>query len=512
MNKVLKKFIACAVVLIAVFSLSQITAAANPNDTTTTIGLDKRDNYEDFEFDMPKDGKVKINAQIWDKGTVPGILTVAIQKKYGEGSPKVKEFTGITVAAPLTDLEVELSEGKYYISYKLSNAAGDLKDTSIALKCTAEVLPTTVVNIPELKVSSINSFDELTNKGYNELKFGDGVQESDKNIVVPFTVKNGSGVYITMLSKMNNFDEITGTIYKDKECTNAVGKSFMLDTVDENANYIRTLSGSGTYYIKFTLENDEREAVGETKLLVKLYDLNGADRVISIGKPTLSYQDKAGKKINYKISVKAKSYLTIDVDLADNSKSGAASFCLLNKNKKVITKVSKMYNDDMSNSGEYGPVKKYYTVPAGTYYIQVSTSNNIYQLSISSNKISRDAGSSKAKAKLLKVQKTYASGYITVADSTAKADWFKFTVDSTQQFVQVYMQYALDGKFDYEVLNSKGKVLYKLSKGIGSNEGRYETACSWHFDKGTYYIKVYKTGASSSIFYRLHLFNYQYLN
>lgn len=506
MNKVLKKFITCAVVFIAVFSLSQITAAANPNDTTTTIGLDKRDNYEDFEFDMPKDGKVKINAQIWDKGTVPGILTVAIQKEYGEGSPKVKEFTGITVAAPLTDLEVELSEGKYYISYKLSNATGDLKDTSIALKCTAEVLTTTVVNIPELKVSSINSFDELTNKGYNELKFGDGVQESDKNIVVPFTVKNGSGVYITMLSKMSNFDEITGTIYKDKECTKAVGKSFMLDTVDENANYIRTLSGSGTYYIKFTLENDEREAVGETKFLVKLYDLNGADRVISIGKPTLSYQDKAGKKINYKVTVKKKCVLAADVNTATASRSEAVSFRLLDGNKKPITKVSKIAGKINEDNKESMLAVKLYTVTAGTYYIQVTSSSSVYQFEGRILSVARNAGSSKVKAKLLKIDKNLGKGYFTYADKTSKADWYKFNV-SSYQYVELYMAYYLDGKFDYEIMNSKGKSIYRYSKNFTGLEGAYYIWYGNYLEKGTYYVKVHKVDNSSSVSYAFSLSN-----
>ncbi|SHO49218.1 hypothetical protein [Anaerocolumna xylanovorans] len=508
MKRVFKKLLTCAVILTAVFSLLQIRAMASPKVYSTTIYLDKPHNYEVFDLDMPKDGKIKINAKIRDTGTIPGILTVSIQKNYKEGSPKVKEITGITAATPVTDLEVELSKGEYCISYKLSNATGDLTDTEIFLSCTAEILSTSVTNISELKVNSINSFDQITDKGYEELKFGDG--KNDNNIVIPFTVKNGGGLYISMAPGKERFEDIIGAVYKDKECTKAVGKSFRLESVVEPESFLRNLPDSGTYYVKFTLDNIDYEPAGETKFLVKLYEINGADRAITFGKPTLAYQDKAGKKINYKITVKTTGYLVVDVNPADTSTGGKASFRLLDKNKKAITKSSTVYNAQEDDSTEYGPVEKYYTVPAGTYYIQVTASDSIYELVGSLEKCKTNAGPSKAKAKSLKVMKTFANGYFTTADSTAEVDWYKFTANSNQ-FIQVYMRYVLDGKFDYEVLNSKGKVLYKLSKGFTSKEGAYQVAYSNYFDKGTYYIKIYKSGTASSVSYTLQLLDYEYL-
>lgn len=508
MKKIVRKLLACAVVLLVVCSLSQIRAAASPKVYSTTINLDKSDSYETFNMEMPKDGKVKINVQIKDKGTIPGTLTVAIQKSYKEGAPKIKEITGITAESPVTDLEVDLGKGTYYFSYKLSNATGDLTDTQIFLSCTAEILPTVAVNIPELKVSSLNSYEDVTAKGYNELKFGDG--KKDTNIVVPFTVKNGSGVYISMAPESAGFDEITGIIYKDKECTKALGKSFSMEWSEESTDYIRTLSGSGTYYIKFTLKNIESEAVGETKFFVKLYDLNGDDRTITLGKPTLAYQDNTGKKINYKVTVKTTSNLTVNVALSDDSNSGAVAFCLLDKNKKAITKSSEVYTRLKEDNSGYDSVEKYYTVSAGTYYIQVNASDNIYQLTSTADKCKSSAAPTKAKAKPLKIMKTTGFGYFTVADSKAKTEWYKLTVDSEQR-LQIYMEYIPDGKFDFEVIDSKGKVLYKLSKNPHDDQVTCAIAYTHTFAKGTYYLKTYKREASSSVYYYLQVLDYEYL-
>lgn len=506
MTKTFKKFLTCAVILMAVFSLSQIKAMADSNVTSANINLSKSDDYEAFGFDMPKDGTIKINASVKDTDTVPGTLTIAIQSSNEEGSPKVKEITGITAGTPVTDLKVELSAGKYYISYKLNNAAGDLSNTSISLSCTAELLTvaTPVTNISELKVDSFNSFDEIVDDKYNELKFGNG--EENKNIVIPFKVKNKGAVYLSMMPDKDDFETITGAIYKDKDCTKAVGKSFTLESADEAKSYMINMSAGGTYYIKFTLDNADYEAVGETKFLVKLYEINGADRTITLDKPTIAYQDKEGRKINYKITVKKKCVLIIDVTSLENSEKVSASFQLLDKNKKALSKISKVKGRTDEDVTDAMFMEKLYTVTAGTYYIQATASSSIYQFEGSTMDINSNAGSSKAKAKLIKVDKDLGKGYVTYADKTSKTGWYKFEVPS-YQYVELYMASYLDGKCDYEILDSKGKIVYKYSKDSKIPEGFYYTWLGSYYNKGTYYVKIFKTDSSSSFAYAFKLSN-----
>ncbi len=510
MKKAVRKILVCIVVLMVMLSLSQIRAMADPKVNSAEFGLSMRDNYEAYQFHMPKDGNVKLNINLKDTDSIPGILTVSIQKSFKEGSPKIQEFAEITASTPVVDLQVALSEGDYYICYKLSNATGDLSYTSISLYYTIEILPTVVTNIPELKVSAINSDSEITEKGYSELKFGDS--EAGKNIVVPFTAKNGGGLYVSLKAGKESFDEIQGTIYKDKECTQPLGKSFSMEQMDDNTNYLRNLPEGGTYYIKFTLENEEDHvAVGETTFLAKLYEINGGDRIITNGKATLSYQEKSSGKINYKITVKATSVIQIGMDFPDNSKSGSAYFSLLDKNKKTITKKSIVYSELKDDGAGYDCIMKYYTVPAGTYYVQVTASDSIYELVGYMNKFKSNAGLVIGKAKSLKMQGAAGTGLFTTGDNTSKTEWYKFTINS-KQYVQVLLSSFLDGKFDWRIYDSDSKLVYHLNSNKDrSSEGHYYYASSGYFDKGTYYIIVNKVGASSSLAYTLNILNYDFI-
>lgn len=511
MKKTLRRILACAVVFATVFWLSQTEALAYPYknhdiyETESTLGQYFGPDFHSESFVMPEDGQVKLNASLINTKIIPGKLTITIQKGREEGSEKIKEIAEITESTPLKDFVVDLEAGKYYLGYKLTNDIGNIfDDTMISFNCTLEVILSEPDNISELKVNTVNSFEEITRKGYEELKFRDGETISD--IIIPFTVKKGDGIYIS-LGNEYSLCYITGRIYKDKACTVAVGKSFDLGLRHKYGDFERALTGEGTYYIKFSFYNDGNNTLAEVPFFVKLYELNGSDRTITNGKTTLSYQDKASKKINYKITVKSKSVLKFKVVPYDSSEGWNVTFSLLDKNKKVISKGSKIYSD-RDDGGEYDNLGKVYTVPAGTYYVEISASSKLYELSYAYDKAVKNAGTTKAKAKNLKIMQTQANGAITFADKVSSVDWFKFTVTS-QQYVQLYIDCLLDGKFDFEILDSKGNVLYKFSKKNEVDKVFISGWCGGTFDKGTYYIKVYKKGKSSNVSYRFALYDYQ---
>jgi len=56
------------------------------------------------------------------------------------------------------------------------------------------------------------------------------------------------------------------------------------------------------------------------------------------------------------------------------------------------------------------------------------------------------------------------------------------------------MQYFLDGYFDYEILDAKGRVLFRLSEQGNISQGNMVFWCGNTYSKGTYYVKIYKGG------------------
>jgi hypothetical protein len=119
--------------------------------------------------------------------------------------------------------------------------------------------------------------------------------------------------------------------------------------------------------------------------------------------------------------------------------------------------------------------------------------------------VDSQAGSSKLKAKSLKNQGKAADGFFTISDKTSKVDWYKFTVAYSGQYIDFSIAYMLDGNLEFEILNSKGKVLYDSSKEIECLEGYYYHWAGSEYPKGTYYIKVKKGSKSSSFDYAVVL-------
>jgi hypothetical protein len=502
-SNIRKKVLAFAAVFVAIFLLPQTDAYAYNNFSSMSRDFDIMHTIRYYEYVMPKDGQIRFNANVKNIGSVPGTLTISITKDYLLVSETVIQFTDISDSTPVTDTIIDLKKGTYGIRCELENDSGDLTYTAISLYCSQEILPTVPENISLLKVNRADSFEEIVRKDYEELKFGDG---ENTDIIIPFKVKNGDGLYISLGEKNGGFNYIQGSIYKDKECTTPVGKSFRFNYGDEYQDYFRSLAGAGTYYIKFTSNN--YDAVGVTSFLVKLYEVNSNARTMTSGKSTLAYQDKEGKKIRYKVTVKSKSILGVVVTPFVNSGGGYATFSLLDKDGKVISRNSEVYARKDDDNKEYIS-EKMYTVPAGTYYVQVTSSCNLYQLKYIDFGIVKNAGATKSKAKTLKVMQTQGAGYFLYTDKTSVVDWYKFTL-SSNQYVKLYMQYYLDGYFDYEILNAKGKVLYKLSEQGDITQGNIVHWCSNTYSKGTYYIKVYKKGKSSSLTYKFALFDSPY--
>jgi hypothetical protein len=474
-------------------------ALADSNVSSTMINLDRVNHQMAFDFDMPKDGKIKLNITVKDKDIVPGILTFAIQTGSSQNSEKIKEITGITGTNGVKDLEIELKKGHYYFYYELSNTTGNLSDTILGLNCQAEILPTIPNNISNLSIHSINSFDDVTKDGYEEINFGDEAKQMD--LILPVTVDKAGGLLIS-LKQTDVYEDLEAGIYQDKECTKPVGKNFLLNATDDSTDIERSIPEKGTYYIKFTYKNEYPSDISTFK--VKLYSISNEERTLSPNKTVVAYQASNDDKIIYKLDIKDTKILNFYITPYNNSKGGSAYFRLLDKNKKQLTSKSYVVNN-RNDEAKYDPIIKYYTVNKGTYYLEVNADCSIYQLQSEAFDVNKQAGSSKSKAKSLKIKGKVLEGYFTISDSTSKVDWFKFTVTKSGQNVDFSIGYTLDGDLEFQILNSKGKVLYDSSKKLACEEGYYFHWVGRQYTKGTYYIKVRKGSKSSSVDYAVVL-------
>lgn len=499
-GKNLKKYlrmISMCFMMVSIFLMLDYKAAlADSGKLSTTINLDARTNQFITEFYMPKDGKIKININVKDRGTVPGTLSFTIQAGI-ESPRKIKEITGITSTNGVKELEIELSKGEYLFRYVLSGAGEELDETVLGLNSETEILPTLPDNLSALSVHNINSFDDITDEGYERINFGDDAKRTE--LVLPFKVDKAGGILIS-LKQADSYDDLEAGIYQDEACTKPVDKKFLLSASDDSTDVVRAISEKGTYYVKFTYKNVNPNGISSFE--VKIYSIDGGERTLSEGKATAAYQDPMNGKIVYKINVKDTKSFQFVIRPYGNAKDTGAYFRLLDKNKKQLTHssyvVSQQYNDI-----EYDAIIKYYVINKGTYYLEVSAGCPVYQIQSIVYDVNKQAGSSKAKAKLLKNKAI--EGYFTISDKVSKVDWYKFSVTTSGQHIYFLINYRLDGDIAFQILNSKGKVQYDSREETECLEGDYFHWADKKYAKGTYYVKVFKGSKNSSLSYAVIL-------
>lgn len=494
MKKYLRIILMCFLAVFAFLMSDYKEVSASTNTFSTVINLDESDNQAAFDFNMPRDGKIRLDINVKDKGGVPGTLTFAIQTGYSNSSEKIKEITGITSTNGVNGLEIELTKGRYFFHYELSGAD---ENTVLGLSCDAEILSTIPDNLSALSVHNINSFDDITDNGYEEIYFGGENKQAD--LVLPFEVDKTGGILIA-LQQADFYNDLEAGIYQDKECTKPVDKKFLLNDADDFVNIERTIPEKGTYYIKFTCKYENPNGV--TNFKVKIYSISGEERTLSDGDTTVAYQASGEDKIIYKINVKKTKLFKFIISTYETPNNKGAYFRLLDKNKKKLTDnsyvISQQY-DDLEDEA----IIKYYTMNKGTYYLEVNADCSIYQLQIDTLDVSKQAGSSKAKAKLLKINGNATDGYFTISDKTSKVDWYKFSVAKSGQYINLTIVYMLDGDMKFQILDSKGKIMYDSSKETEWMEGYYYHWLEKTYSKGTYYVKVFKGSKNSSLGYAL---------
>ena len=204
----------------------------------------------------------------------------------------------------------------------------------------------------------------------------------------------------------------------------------------------------------------------------------------------------------YRINVPGNGYMTVNTESKVYGDT-AAGVQLTSADKKSYFKDYELFTD-----GEAIRMG----VSKGTYYLKVSLSNpyDVYALKYSFKSVKATAGSSKSKAQTIK-KGTVKKGIISASQKTSRADWYRFTINKTQNVdISVCTDTNMGGNTDGGIKISfyeKGKG-YAFGKSVLNSEQPekilfpYSNPSTKKLAPGTYYIKVQKTGNCNG-YYRL---------
>ncbi len=78
-----------------------------------------------------------------------------------------------------------------------------------------------------------------------------------------------------------------------------------------------------------------------------------------------------------------------------------------------------------NDEGYFDNIEKYYALEKGTYYLQIDTNNEIFEIESTISKVAYQAGNSKVDAKTLKVDDNSAIGYFTLSNNSSEIAWIK---------------------------------------------------------------------------------------
>jgi hypothetical protein len=448
-------------------------------------------------FDLPLDGSVKLNVTLKDTGTIPGLVDISIIKidDYSSAQTVIKKITGVSSSQGIKDLNIDLSAGKYYVKSILYNEISDISETSIDVNLSISLnnLPAPE-NITKLNAQNIIKTSDLKDK-YDKIVLGG----EENELILPFTATQGGKLSFVMAYEDFTYSSMTAQVYQDKDCTKKLGKAVNIDSSTDTDNVYLDLPKKGTYYVKFKL-NDDYSIYDYSTFKVQLIIYNTGDRTLTNNVVYYSYQESKSKEITYKVYAPKNGLITIDTGFFGIEDVVDISYQLYDSKKNKLS-LRSTYVTDGDDAGKKYSDSKYYTVKKGTYYIKVKITSGVYAIRYTFGAKSDGAGTKKSNAKKLKVGGAAVSGYITAADKTSNIEWYTFTLKSDGNFKAV-VDYKSDNIFRYDLLDSKGKLLYS----VNCQEGFYiSNIHSSYYMKGTYYLKVYKLDKQGSVSYNINI-------
>lgn len=309
-----------------------------------------------------------------------------------------------------------------------------------------------------------------------------GIPADTKEIILPLTIPQ-KGILIcgTITPSEWTSTYLDLTIYADAACTEQI-------TYSSYSNKA-VIPKKGTYYFKFKISDysDTQPTDGyEIGFFSQFY--TGNDKVLKNNTWVCSGNIDTSKPIYYKITASKDGSLTIYADSEYSTK-----VTLLNSSKKAISEEVYSMND-----------KVCFAVKKGTYYIKVAGSSEYTWVKSTFAGMNDYSGTTKAKAKKLAQGKMY-PGYMSATDKKGTVDWYKITLTKSQKVDVTFTGSVSSGSIDLEFYgNGIGGSITKSISTVDTDKSF--SATTWTSDtlpKGTYYIKVTKSTAKTSGFYKI---------
>ena len=298
--------------------------------------------------------------------------------------------------------------------------------------------------------------------------------------------------------------QINVNIYKKADASDLPTYAAFPCTVDRGNTFVlRQYIKKGTYYLKFP------QMQNSYILTLVLYSSDGGK--ITSGTTVAAYCDAGMYQydasipyVNNTYTYKAPStgYLTIDKkNLVNIAASMSVSF--YNSKGKKITD----FSSDHDISGKVAfPVKK-----GTSYKIKVGVlkdGQQFYQMKFGFVSLSEKSGSSKAKARTVKLKKN-TKGMIYAEESVKAQDWYKFSLSKAQKLKITYSGKSISGSIDIIIYDKNKKKLgtYHVMPMIDNTETKTikNAKKGSILPKGTYYIKVVKQRKQTAGYYSFKL-------
>lgn len=317
--------------------------------------------------------------------------------------------------------------------------------------------------------------------------------ESDGTTMIPLKISENGAVVMQMYVENGGF--INMNIYKESSPSeNVLPDTWSCQCTGDlgNRNTCMKYFEKGIYYIRFP----------KNKYQISLIFYTNRNVNIQNNTPIAAYADYH-HPVYYTYKAKNDGYITIQTsNLIDTTYLPEVTLC--NNKKNPIT--DPKCNHEATDTIVYAVKKDI------TYQIKVTSKDpygsQYYQFSLKYTARKENSGNSKNKAVSIKLGKAV-SGLVFAEDTQAKEDWYKIKIGQQQTVTLYYSGSITSGSMLFDVFDAKGKsyASYSVVATVGTQDkdSLSQKGEGKQLPKGTYYIRIKKSGKKASGIYTIKL-------
>lgn len=315
---------------------------------------------------------------------------------------------------------------------------------------------------------------------------------NDQSVVVPITLNEKGRLYYLYDFKNEYQDQKSYycDIYTDVTCTQ------MADYYNYNTYYGElNVAKPGIYYVKFSVMDTTAWPDDYNYFNFSSFYINSRNETLTSGKQVVTAFLGYDNAIYYKVKVSESGSISFNMQ-AD----AGGNVILCNSKKKGISNVCK--SSDKNHTFTFA-------VSKGTYYLKVTTSSYYAYVMQTFKEIMDESGTSKQKAKTLRLGGDKVRSLALSTEKSGKTDWFKFTNDKKRKIIVDVIGTVSCGGLKIDFYDTKGtnwdsRYFYPVSNGNGGVSTIYYILDGTEkLPKGRYYIKVSKTSDKTNATYRV---------